>query len=134
MVKKMNKLKILVVDDIPSMRSLVVQFLKKHQEIEIVGEATNGSEAVTFTREKQPDIVLVDVSLPDKSGLDVAKELKEHNPALGVYLFSAYDADEIRDFHNELPSADGFIHKANLKTELGDMIKKERTRRASHHS
>lgn len=132
MSERGKKLRILIVDDIPSMRSLVIQFLKKHQEVEIVGEATNGSEAFECVTTKKPDIVLIDVSLPDKSGIDVARELKEKNSTLAIYLFSAYDVDEIRDFQNGMPFVDGFIHKANLKAELGGMIRNEVSRRFSY--
>lgn len=131
MTGKSKKMKIIVVDDISSMRTLVVQFLKKISSVEIIGEAVNGDDAVQQALTKHPDILLTDLSLPDKSGLDVLKEIKSAKPDISVYLFSAYDVDEIKEFQNGNALADGFIHKSNLKLELEAMIQKELTKRAS---
>lgn len=125
MTSKKKKLRVIVVDDIPSMRTLVVQFLKKNHGVEIIGDAKTGDEALALVSKTKPDILLIDLSLPDRSGLDVAREVKLNHPTVSVYLFSAYDIDEIRNLNNGGVPPDGFIHKSNLKAELETMIKKE---------
>ena len=127
------KLKIFIVDDIPSMRMLVTQFLKRHKEVEVVGEAEGCSEAIQKIKKLHPDIVITDLSLSEGSGVDVAKQVKEVFPNTAVYLFSAYEVNEIRDLRTLRSPSDGFIQKSNLKLELNIMILKELERLKKGH-
>ncbi len=70
------KLKVFIVDDIPSMRMLVIQFLKRHKEVEVVGEADGCSEAIQKIKQLHPDVVITDLSLSDGNGVDVVKQVK----------------------------------------------------------
>jgi DNA-binding NarL/FixJ family response regulator len=119
------KLKVFIVDDIPSMRMLVIQFLKRHKEVEVVGEADGCSEAIQKIKQLHPDVVITDLSLSDGNGVDVAKQVKAIFPNTSIYLFSAYEVDEIRDLRTLRSPSDGFIQKSNLKLELNIMILKE---------
>ena len=125
----MIKLRVFIVDDIPSMRVLVGQFLKKHKDVVIVGEAGGCEEAIQKIRQAGPDVVLTDMSLSDGSGVEVARRVKEMMPETSVYLFSAYEVDEIRELQSLQSPADGFIQKSNMKPELEAMIVKEFTAR-----
>jgi DNA-binding NarL/FixJ family response regulator len=122
------KLKVLVVDDTDSMRMLVVQYLQRLDSVLVVGEASNGEEAVSKARELSPDLVLMDISLSGTSGVEVTRKIKSTMPNVRVYLFSAYDADEFSDLTHNSP-ADGFIQKSFLKKELMDMVRKELERK-----
>lgn len=122
------KLKILIVDDMDSMRMLVKQYLLRIEAVVVVGEAGNAQEALIKAKELSPDIVLMDISLAGVSGVEVTRHMKEIIPSVQVYLFSAYEVDEIRDLVTNSP-ADGFIQKSSLKLELLEMIKNEVNRR-----
>jgi DNA-binding NarL/FixJ family response regulator len=123
------KLRILVVDDIQSVRILVGQFLKKYQDELMFEEAESFREALEQAKKLKPDIVLTDMSLSDGSGVELARRVKEILPKTAVYLFSAYEVDEIRELHTLKSPADGFIQKSNLKLELHEMIMKELNRK-----
>jgi len=118
------KLRVLIVDDMDSMRLLVTQYLRRHDDVEVVGEAVDGNEAIKKAKEFTPDVVLMDISLPGMSGLDVTRKIKSFLPHVRIYLFSAYEVDEFRELVIDSP-ADGFIQKSCLKPELLDMIGKE---------
>jgi DNA-binding NarL/FixJ family response regulator len=118
------KMKILIVDDMPSMRVLVAQYLRRHPEVIVAGEASNAVEAVNKSKELLPDLILMDISLAGVSGVEVTKQIKAFLPNVRVYLFSAYELDEFRDLVLNSP-ADGFIQKSSIKAELMAMIEKE---------
>lgn len=120
-------LKILIVDDTDTWRMLVGQYLRNVPGVQLVGEAENGAQAVEKSRTLQPDVVLLDISLPDGKGVDIARRIKEESPNIHVYLYSAYEVGEIRELSISSP-ADGFIQKSALKTELLGVIEKERAR------
>ncbi|MFZ1979001.1 MAG: response regulator transcription factor [Bacteroidota bacterium] len=128
---KNKKLCILIIDDILSVRTLVRLFLKEHQDMLVFEEAGSCQEALEKAKRISPDIILTDMSLPDGSGLDVAKQVKEMLPKTGVYLFSAYELDEIRHLTTLKSPVDGFIQKSELKAELHAMIVKEFERRVN---
>jgi DNA-binding NarL/FixJ family response regulator len=118
------QLKILIVDDVQSMRSLVKQYLRRHNEIILVGESGNASDAVEKAKALSPDLILMDISLAGVSGVEVTKEIKSFLPNTRIYLFSAFELDELRDILLN-SHADGFVQKSNIKVELEAMVEKE---------
>jgi two-component system, NarL family, response regulator DevR len=86
-------LRVLVVDDHEVQRVGTRQVLETTEDIVVVAEAGDGEDAVALTREVRPDIALVDVRLPDRSGIDVARELAFHHRSTRVVILSAYDDD-----------------------------------------
>ncbi len=125
---KLPKLKVLVVDDMASMRMLVTEYLRRTDHVVVVGEAGTGDEALTQVQMHFPDVVLMDISLSGISGVEITRRIKSDFPHVRVYLFSAYDVDEYRDLKYDSPS-DGFIQKSRLKTELQQMIQIELERK-----
>ena len=79
-----TKLRILIVDDIASMRLLIKQYLRMNDEVLVVGEASNGEEALIKVQEMQPDVVIMDMSLPGGSGVEVARKL---NRCCRIFIF-----------------------------------------------
>lgn len=120
-------MKVLIVDDTDTWRMLVGQYLRNVPGVLLVGEAENGAQALEKCRTLQPDVVLLDISLPDAKGVDIARLIKQESAHIHVYLYSAYEVGEIRELSLTTP-ADGFIQKSSLKTELLSVIEKERTR------
>jgi DNA-binding NarL/FixJ family response regulator len=94
----------------------------------VVGEASNGEEALIKVQESQPDVVIMDMSLPGGSGVEVARKIKLMFPNIYVYLCSAYELNEFRELNLDSP-ADGFIQKSSMKPELQAMIRKELERK-----
>jgi DNA-binding NarL/FixJ family response regulator len=123
-----SELNIVIVDDLEAMRSLVQLFLRRHPTVSVVAEASNGNQAIELCKQHQPDVVLCDISLPGKSGVDVAKHLKQLFPAMRVYLYSAFEMNEYRELQHNSP-VDGFIQKSALKEELAAMIERELERK-----
>ncbi len=109
---------------------LVAQYLRPMKEVEIVGQAVGAGDAVMKCRELLPDIVLLDISLPDGKGVDVARRIKEIDRRISVYLYSAYELGEIRELAVDSP-ADGFIQKSSLKAELQSVLRAESERRGA---
>ena len=103
---------VLIVDDHPSFRATARRLLQA-EGFDVVGEAENGADAVRKVRELHPEVVLLDVQLPDLNGFDVANVLCRNGSASAVVLVSSRDACDYGDL---IPAcgARGFIPKAEL--------------------
>ena len=84
----------LIVDDHTITRAGLRRILSEPPQPIIVGEAANGAEAVELVMSQQWDIVMLDISLPDRSGLEVLKVIKKAHPALPVLVLSMYPVDQ----------------------------------------
>jgi len=87
----------LIVDDEPLARDRVREMLKEHPEIEIVGEARNGREAIDSVMSHNPDVVFLDVQMPDLDGFDVLQHLDVERLPLIIFV-TAYDKHALRAF------------------------------------
>jgi two-component system nitrate/nitrite response regulator NarL len=92
--KTRNRIKVLLVDDHPVVRKGISSCLARHEHLLIVGEAADGLEAVAKAKELQPDIVLLDIDLPQMSGLVVAEVLRKELPNVRVLILSMYQRAE----------------------------------------
>lgn len=104
--------RVLVVDDHPSFRSCARKLFSA-EGFEVVGEATDGASAVALAGELVPDLVLLDVQLPDVDGFEVASRLLEARPQLEIVLVSSRDRAAYGPRIEE-SGAVGFISKADL--------------------
>jgi DNA-binding NarL/FixJ family response regulator len=87
----MSPIRVLLVDDHPVVRSGIQSLLEKVVDIEIVGEASTGEEALHMLEETNPDVLLLDMELPDIQGVQVAKQIQELHPRVKILALSAYD-------------------------------------------
>ena len=126
--ESMTKLRILIVDDMPAMRVLMKFYLRGNDAVTVVGEAANGEEALKKAQECQPDVIILDISMPGSGGVEVSRKIKALMPHTSVYLCSAYEVKEFNELNIGMP-ADGFIQKSNFKPELLAMINKELARK-----
>src|SRR4051812_20458293 len=90
-------LRVLVVDDEPDARDVVRTLLGAHAQLRVVGEATNGREAVDLIRRERPDVVFLDVQMPDLDGFGVIEALGDDVPR-GVVFVTAHDEHAVRAF------------------------------------
>ena len=86
-----------VADDEPAAREAVITMLAEHPEVEVVGEATNGDEAVKLIRALRPDLLFLDIQMPDRDGFAVLDALGDDVPR-GVVFVTAHDEHAIRAF------------------------------------
>ncbi|CDG01244.1 Putative Chemotaxis regulator-transmits chemoreceptor signals to flagelllar motor components CheY [Clostridium chauvoei JF4335] len=80
--------KVLIVDDAAFMRMMVKDILQKNG-FEVVGEACNGIEAVDLYKKENPDVVTMDITMPDMDGIEAVKAIKEFDPSAKVVMCSA---------------------------------------------
>jgi pilus assembly protein CpaE len=92
-----KKIRILIVDDIPEARERLQKLLAFEADFEVVGMASGGREGVRLAVELQPDIVLMDINMPDMDGITAANELRRNAPMVGVIMMSVQgEAEYIR--------------------------------------
>src|SRR4051794_5554210 len=82
---------VLIVDDHPMVRTGLVRVLELYDELEVVGEATSGEEALSFCATTTPDVVLVDVKLPGMDGLETIRLLKQRHPKVQAAVLTSYE-------------------------------------------
>jgi len=112
-----NPIRILVVDDHPIVRDGLVAILSTQPDFEIVGEAANGEEAVERARLLHPNLMLVDLEMPDMDGVQVIRRLRETMPHLRVLVFTAFDTDE-RILSAVRAGAQGYLLKGVPREDL----------------
>lgn len=90
----MNKIRVLIADDHQVVREGLSAILKTKEDIEVVGVAKDGVEAVEKTRQLLPDVVLMDISMPRMNGVEATREIKRENPHIGVVVLTMYAEEE----------------------------------------
>ncbi|HYK71629.1 MAG TPA: response regulator transcription factor [Pseudoneobacillus sp.] len=89
-------IKILIADDHHVVRRGLVFFLKTQKDIEVIGEATNGQEAVEMTKSLNPDLVLMDLDMPIMDGIEATKQIKAVLPAMKIMILTSFsDQDHV---------------------------------------
>ena len=107
----------LVVDDHPAFRKALTSALRLVGDIEVAGEAGGGVAACEEAEELQPDVVLMDLSMPDLSGIDAMKKIHETQPGLPVVILTAH-ADEGVERAAREAGASGFLAKGSGLQDL----------------
>jgi two-component system, NarL family, response regulator DegU len=108
----MDKIRVIVADDHPIVRGGIREMLERADDIKVVGEASTGKEALDLVYELAPDILLLDMELPDIKGIEVARQLKESGSSVKILVLSAHD-DPI------------YIHELLESGALGYLVKDE---------
>ena len=91
------RIKTLIVDDEPIARERVRRMLREESDIEVVGECGNGAEAAIFINENKPDLVFLDIQMPEMNGFEVLNSI-EPDKAPSIIFVTAYDQYAIRAF------------------------------------
>jgi DNA-binding NarL/FixJ family response regulator len=110
-----------VVDDHAAVRTSYADFLGAHHDIDVVGEAGNGLEAVELCRSTNPDVVLMDIRMPVMDGIEATRLLKSLKPSPRVILVSAYEQEELVE-SGRRAGADLFLLKGIAGVELAQHV------------
>ncbi len=89
-----GRIRVLIADDHTLVREGTRQILQQTPDIEVVGEADRGDQAVELVEHLRPDVLLLDLRMPGRNGIDVARSVVESHPGIRVLLLSAYDDED----------------------------------------
>jgi DNA-binding NarL/FixJ family response regulator len=113
-----ERLRVALIDDHDLLRRGIKTMLETESDIEVVGEAADGEQALKLVEESVPDVVLIDVIMPNKDGIEATKEIKDAFPNIGVVVLSGHDERQFL-FDALKAGASGYI----LKTaELDEVV------------
>src|SRR4051794_18243862 len=116
-----NKLRVLVADDHPLFLFAIAHSIGAREELQLVGQAGTGREAITLALEQHPDLAVLDVQMPDLSGLDVLKAINRAGLGTRV-LFVAGSLDAATSYDLVEAGAAGVLEKDALPDEIGDAL------------
>ncbi len=118
----MSKIRLLMVDDHEIVRAGLRMLLQAQPDLEIVGEVNNGRDAIAKTRELTPDIVLMDITLPDMDGFEATRQIKRAFPNVAILALTMHESDEY--FFKMLNAgASGYVPKKAAPTDLVSAIR-----------
>jgi DNA-binding NarL/FixJ family response regulator len=115
-------IRVLIADDHGIVRSGLRMLLDRQEDIDVVGEAEDGVEALEVVQSKQPDVAVLDVSMPRMTGLQAAREIGAYSPDTRVLLLSMHD-DERYFFEGLEAGAAGYVLKRAADTDLIDAVR-----------
>jgi DNA-binding NarL/FixJ family response regulator len=118
----MDNINLLIVDDHPMMREALLTALEDEPDLHVVAEAANGLEALTLAAQYQPDVILMDLLLPDMGGLEAISHLQEKQPGIKVMVISSLE-DEKHILTAVQSGALGYFPKSASRDYLLDAIR-----------
>jgi DNA-binding NarL/FixJ family response regulator len=121
-VELVPAIRVFIVDDHPVIRAGIRDLIEREPDLFLTGEASSGSDALQFVKENAPDVVLLDMRLPDMSGIEVAQELKRMGVQTNILALSAYSD---RYFILEVLKAGvaGYLIKDELEDKIAQAIR-----------
>ena len=118
----MGKIKVLIVDDQESVRQSLRTILQLVDDLEVIGEAENGTEAIEQTKRLGPDVVLMDMKMAPSDGLSAVKGIRENSESVGVVMITMHDSDIARERAIEA-GVDAFVEKGIAMEDLVEKIR-----------
>ena len=117
-----SKLKILIVDDHDIVRKGLAMLVSRQEDLFVVAEAGTVAEAVAKARETVPDVVVMDIRLPDGTGIEACREIRDENPDVKVLMLTSY-SDEEAVMGSIMAGASGYLLKEIRSQEIVDAIR-----------
>lgn len=115
-------IRIILADDHPSLRDGLASILTSQPDLSVVAEAGTGREAVAQFKQHKPDVLIVDLRMPDGDGIQTIKELVAHDPTAIILVLTTYDNEE--DIFSALESgARGYILKDTTREEIIEAVR-----------
>jgi DNA-binding NarL/FixJ family response regulator len=117
-----EKIRVLVVEDQPKILKAQIKLLETFEEIVIVGEALSGESALEKVEEVKPEVLLLDLGLPQMSGIDVTKKVKATHPEIEILIFTIFDEEE-KVIEAIVAGAAGYLLKGTPVEKIVEAIK-----------
>ena len=121
-----GKIRVLIAEDQQLMVRMLTAFVGEQPDMEVVGEVPDGRQAVEFCRENEPDLVLMDVSMPEMDGLSAARTIRETVPGTAIIILTAHE-DKAYVLQALRAGARGYLHKNCTPEELAGAIRTVRS-------
>lgn len=118
----MKKIRVVLADDHVMLRSGLKLLLNGQMDIEVVGEASDGAEAVSKTAELKPDVLLLDITMPNMGGIDALRTIKEKRPSMSILILTMHE-NEAYLLEALKVGASGYILKKAADNELMSAIR-----------
>ena len=118
-----NQIRVLIVDDHEVVREGLRALLKRRPELAVVGEADSVASSIEEARRTEPDVVIMDVRLPDGSGVEACREIRAQRPETKVIMLTSY-ADDDAVFASIMAGATGYLLKQTRTQALTDAIER----------
>jgi DNA-binding NarL/FixJ family response regulator len=117
-----RQITILTVDDHPIVREGIAAIIQGEKDMVVVGEASNGREAIEMFRNKRPDVTLMDLQMPVLNGIDAIATIRQEHPHARIIVLTTYEGDVLARRALKAGAA-GYILKDMIRTELLDAIR-----------
>lgn len=121
-MEKNSQIHIILVDDHQVVRDGIKSLLSACQEAEVIAEADSGAALFDLLRQHQPDIILLDIGLPDISGIEITRRLREEYPKVRVLILSMYNSEDYI-FNALKAGAMGYLPKTTTRAELIEAVR-----------
>lgn len=118
----MPKRRILIADDHAMIRDGIKNLVRQNKDLVIVGEAVDGKQTLELFEELKPDLLIMDISMPDKNGMEVSKEILAKNPTANIVILSMYNDEDYISRCLEY-GVKGYVVKSESGNELEYAIK-----------
>jgi DNA-binding NarL/FixJ family response regulator len=115
-------LRILIADDHETVRKGICTILSSQDNLQVCGEAANGLEAIARARDLHPDLVVLDITMPQLGGLEAAKEIRKLYPDMPILFLSMHEGKHLIEAARAIP-VQGFVSKNQVAQTLVDAIK-----------
>jgi DNA-binding NarL/FixJ family response regulator len=112
---------VLIADDHEAIRKGVRTILRSREDVEICGEASNGSEAISLAVELNPDLIILDLTMPVMGGFAAAKELRQLRPDIPILFYSMHEGSQLIKEAKQA-GARGFVSKSRISETLLDAL------------
>lgn len=113
----MNKTSIVLVDDHSIVRDGIRALLENEQDLKVIGEGSDGSEAIALVKEKKPDILIIDIRMPNMTGIEAVEKLSAANADVKCIILSMHDSEEYI-LQSVAAGAKGYLLKDTGKVEF----------------